>query len=229
MPSTLTAPHPSLLVSVSPPAASVLPILNHSEAPPTLSNNFEPIFRAVRNASEMNQVYRLTHDAYVKQGYCAPQPNGLLNHYPHLDRTPETTVILAVVDNMTVGSNSYTLDGPAGLHVDADFKEECDAIRREGNVLASSWRIVTSDQFRNDRRIVMGLIQETLFQILEAGVETCVFTFHPRHERIYQRLLNMKTIARKERLSDLSNAPAVFMRMEMNHIPARWKTTRPGA
>ena len=132
----------------------------------------------------LDEVYRLTHDEYIRMGYIEPRSDGRLRHYIHLDRIPETSIIVAFVDGRIVGTNSWTKDGVYGLHVDQDFKAECDQIRRElylrGKALAASWRIVTDNDFNSIRmKIVLTLIAETLKQIVLAGYETAVFTFNP--------------------------------------------------
>lgn len=173
-----------------------------------------------RTPEEMDAVYRMTHDAYVEMGFIRPHPGGKLIHYPHLDRIPETTVLLARLDGSIVGTNSLTLDGPAGLHVDEDFKTEADRIRAEGRALAASYRINTCPEVRQRNAIVMGLIRETVRIALARGVETCLFIFHKRHERIYQRLLNMKTVAERPEIACVENFPAVFMRCDFEELPA---------
>ena len=183
--------------------------------------------RPIQNNAELEYIYRLCHDVYAERGYCAPQPDGRLVHYPHLDGIAQTTVLVALIDGEIVGTNSFTLDGPQGLHVDSDFRSECDAIRREGRALGASWRIATRLACRSERNVVMALIQETVRLFVESGVQTSVFTFNPRHERIYQRLLNMKTIARSDGTHGLNNAPAVLMRLDVESIPERWLQAAP--
>ncbi len=68
----------------------------------------------------------------------------------------------------------------------------------------------------------MALIKSLMHGFASAGVITSVFTFHPRHERVYQRLLNMTTVAYGSQTDGLDNAPSVFMRMEMATIPGHW-------
>ncbi|MFH1024756.1 MAG: hypothetical protein V1809_15345 [Planctomycetota bacterium] len=179
----------------------------------------EVVIRPVQNDEEMDEVYRLTHDAYVERGYCLPQVDGRLVHYPQLDRIPETTVLVALVNGVIVGTNSLTLDGPAGLNADLDFKNECDTIRREGRKIVSSWRLATKSSCHDERTVVMELIRETVIRGVEMGARTGVFILNPRHERVYQRLLNMKTVARNEGTSGLQNAPAVFMRCDFENLP----------
>jgi len=187
---------------------------------PSYKNGF--IIKKAENAGEMEGVHRLTHDTYFEQEYIDRQPGGKLIHYPHLENIPETTVLIAVSEGRIIGTNSLTLDGPAGLHVDKDFKEQCDRIRLEGRSLAASWRIATRSGCRSERKVVLGLIQKTVDEAVACGIETMVFTFNPRHERIYRRLLNMRTVARSEGSAGLNNAPAVFMRLDREDLPEQW-------
>jgi len=174
----------------------------------------------VAQPCDMDDVYRITYDAYLDMNYCEYQSEARLIHYPHLDNIPETTVLVAIEDGKIAGTNSLTLDGEHGLPVDSDYKEECDKIRSEGRNLASSWRIVTVD---HDRRVVMGLIAKTVEIALQLGVETCLFTLNPHHERVYKRLLNMETIANHSgSVHGLKNAPSVLMRLDKEACPLRW-------
>ena len=107
------------------------------EAPATTVLEPEIEIRPIRGAEELDSVYRLTHDSFLERGYCQPQPDGPLIHYPHLDNIPETTVLVAVVQGEIMGTLSFTLDGPRGFHLDGDFKTECGRIRAEGK----AWRL----------------------------------------------------------------------------------------
>ncbi len=179
------------------------------------------VVRPVQDESELDEVYRITHDACVERGYCKPKADGRLLYYPHLDRIPETTVWAALAEGRIVGTISLTLDGPLGLHVDKDFKAECDRIRLEGRRMAGSWRIMTRKSCRSETAVVLELIKAVLGCCLEKGIETCVFIFNPRHERIYRRLLRFKTVARKEATAtEELQSSLVFMRCDREELPA---------
>ncbi|MFH1022488.1 MAG: glycosyltransferase [Planctomycetota bacterium] len=187
------------------------------------------VVRPIKNKDELDEVYRITHDAFLERGYCRPQADGRLVHYPRLDGIPETTVLVAIVQGEIVGTVSFTLDGPAGLHVDGDFREVCDRIRKEGKRMAGLWRIATRSRFRCEKEVVMALFRTCGHLIWDAGVEVSVYTFNPRHERIYQRLFNMTTVATNDGTKGLSNAPAVFMRLDTPNVPVPWRQGyRPG-
>lgn len=182
------------------------------------------LVKEVENAEEMEEVYRMVHDVYLERGYIEEQPGGKLIHYPHLDGIPETTVIIAIANGKVVGTNSFTLDSPEGLPGEKDFKEECDIIRLEGRILGACWRLGTGNIYRNEKKIILSLIEKTAeVACIDKGVETTLFTLNPRHEKIYKRLLNMKTVARRrESVAGLSNAPAVLMRLDTEDIPEMW-------
>lgn len=167
--------------------------------------------RPAWTADDLDAVYRLTHDAYVALGYIAPQPAGRLRHYADIDAAPENVVLVGDEGGTIVGTVSVTVDGPARLHVDHDFRAACDAVRAEGAPVAASWRIVTAPDHRASSALVLELIRAVIDVVRRFGVDTVLMSFAPHHERAYSRLLGMTTLARTEGTADLST-PAVLMR-----------------
>jgi len=150
-------------------------------------------------SEEMDDVFRLVHDEYVRAGYCTPRHDGLLKHYPHLDYIPETFVFVAVEDNKIIGTNSLTLDGCMKLHVDCDFPEHVEQIRQEllidNHKLAASWRIATHPNARKQMVVILNLIHITFKAMVDNYLHTCLFTFNPKHERFYHKLLGFDTVS----------------------------------
>jgi hypothetical protein len=184
------------------------------------------MIRPVQNEQEMDKVYRLVHDVYLRRGYCTPQPDRRLRHYRHFDEIPETTVLIAIEDGKIIGTNSLTVDGPNGLPVDADFKHIVDTVRQEKHKLGASWRIATIHRYHNDKKLVIALIQETVSLVIRKNIRTMLFTFNPRHQKVYKRILGMKTLSQKiNNVECLKNAPAVLMRWDIERCPDRWLHT----
>jgi hypothetical protein len=175
---------------------------------------------------DMEAVYRMTHDAYVKAGYCQPSKDGMLIHYPHLENIPETVVLVAKVDGKIVGTNSITIDGPHGLHCDVDFPDATDEVRKEGRKLGACWRIVTTMEGHHHLNIVMSLIKESLRLMLEKGVQVGLFTFNPKHVSVYVKILHMKMVAFNQGTDGLTNAPSALMRLDREDVPQRWMKHR---
>ena len=165
-------------------------------------------------------VWKLTHDAFVSEGYCAPQPDGLLKHHLALDITNgqlnrNTTILISYVDDKPVATCSLTLDSEFGLHTDKAFRDETDRFRLEckqqGLILASSWRIVTTRDV--SPRITMNLIHETLLLSIEKDVDILLCTFNPKHKKFYCKRLGMEFVAQSDNETGLVNAPTVLLKL----------------
>ena len=149
----------------------------------------------VREATEkeIKDVWRLTYDVYLKEGYCGFRRDGILRHYD-LDLIPETTVLVTYQDSILQGTNSLTADGPRGLHVDYAFKPVVDEIREEcyasQRKLAAAWRILTRPTNRQSLLIVLSLIDATIKKAIDVGVLTALFTFNPGFISISSPIFN---------------------------------------
>jgi hypothetical protein len=182
--------------------------------------------RTADSLKDLEKVWRLTHDIYLAEGYALPQPGGLLRQYPHLDLVPETRVFMVEDENGDLlGSNSYTVDGPAGLHADEDFKDVVDGIRedcrRGGLRLGCSWRIVTRPNYRGQLAVAMKLISATL----DSGrhvADTVLYMFNPKHGSFYGRMLGLKTIAGPRPCHSVKTS-VILMRGEMSEMLAHWE------
>lgn len=186
------------------------------------------LLRGIRNRDELEDVYRLTYKCYVQKGYCKRNDSRMLIHYPHLDELSETAIF--VVENEEgnlIGTVSTTRDNRYGLHVDEDFLQESDEVRKEGRSLASSWRIAVDQEYRSQSRVARLLVDGSVAYWHASNIETCLMTFNPAHEQFYARYLNCQTLSRKEGLHDLSNAPAVLMRWDASACPLKERFTQP--
>jgi N-acyl amino acid synthase FeeM len=175
---------------------------------------------------DMERVWRLTHDEYVKMGYAAPQPGGILKHFD-LDGIPETRVWLAEdEDGLVLGTISITMDGPAGLHVDDDFKDVVDEVReecrREGKRLGAPWRIVTRSGCHDQLIVSMGIIGASTEWGIENHLRVTLYTFNPRHERFYRRVLGLRMIAGPRPSPSVQGAPAILMRGDLETLIPAW-------
>jgi hypothetical protein len=180
-----------------------------------------PVIRQARGLSELQDVYRLTHDCYVASGYCEPSPSGLFIHYPHFDHIPETKIFIAILRGKIVGSLSLTFDGPTGFPIEKDFKQECDAIRAEGYPVATVWRMVIETSVRTDRAVVVALMNEITATIVRHNVQTALMSVNPKHVSVYQRMLNASIVAQHSSTEGLDGAPATLLRSSPVELPEK--------
>lgn len=180
--------------------------------------------RKINSVDGLADVYRLTYKEYVAEGYVKPNGNEQLRHYAELDGIEETTVFGAYLDGKLVGTNSLTVDGPMGLHVDHDFSDTVGRIRRwcrsRDLNLGASWRIVTDSSVRENFRILIELVRATVRKGCELGLHVTLYSFNPCHERAYRRFLGLETIAR-DVCRAAGGAPAVLMFGDSRVIASR--------
>lgn len=178
-------------------------------------------FRSIRNRDELMEVYRLTYKCYLQKGYCSENESKTLIHYPQFDELEETSIfVVQNENNQLVGTISTTRDNPHGLHVDVDFHEETDLIRRERTSMASSWRIAVDEEYRHQAQVAKLLIDGSVAYWHTQQIETCLMSFHPRHERFYERYANCKLIGKSEWLKDIHSS-AILMRWDANRCPLK--------
>jgi len=178
--------------------------------------------KPISNVKEMEDVYRLTHEAYVSSSYSEHQPNGLLLHYPEYDVIPETTVLVARQQGEMIGTLSLTVPGPFGFTLDREFKKEMDYMQQAGRVVVVMWRLAVKEEFRSSRNVVIGLFSAATRIALNHGVNSLVIEVNPKHERVYKRMLNMTTVSRIDETNGLQHAPGVLLRGDIETLPKEW-------
>jgi len=186
----------------------------------------ELLVREINSVDDLAAVYGLTYREYVQLNYIQPNPTRKFRQYYRLDKYSGTTVFGAYLDGSLVGTNSLTVDGQMGLHVDHDFPDTVGRIRRwcrsRGMDLGASWRIVTDSSVRNNFRILVELVRATIRKGCQLGLHVTLYSFHPRHEKTYRRFLGLQTIAR-DVCRAAGGAPAVLMygdsRIILSHCP----------
>ena len=161
--------------------------------------------------SEIAEIWRLTHDQYVIEGFIDPQPGKLYSHEQHLEWSSATTPLIALLDGDMVGTCTYTLDSPIGLQPESDYPYEVGIIRKVGLPLACSWRIITDLTCRYKTKIVKELIKQTAKELVDHGEPLLLCLFHPKHENFYKKYLGFETIAKRDNTHGLRNAPSVLM------------------
>lgn len=172
------------------------------------------VVREINDVAGLSEVYRLVYREYFKLGYAEPNCDEILSHYAELDGIDETTVIGAYYDGELVGTNSITVDGPMGLHVDHDFPDQVGRIRNwckaSGLRLGASWRIVTKSTVRHSFGVLVDIVRATVRKGCELGLHITLYSFHPSHERRYKRFLGLQTVA-YDICRAANDSPAVLM------------------
>lgn len=178
------------------------------------------VVRPVIEPGDLDEVHRLTHDAYLALGYIEPQPDGRFRHYAAVEAAPENMVLVASEGDAIVGTISVAIDGPCGLPVDHDFVQTCDAVRAEGRTVGVVWRMVTTPEYRANTKLALALIGASLEVLERFGTDTVLISPTPHHERAYEHIFGLRPIARTAVTSYVHTA-LVLMRGSVFDAAAR--------
>lgn len=180
------------------------------------------LVKLLETDEEREDVYKLVYKEYLKAGYITPREDERFVHYAGLlDKIPQTDVFVVYDSDKLVGTNSLTRDSENGMHVCADFPLQVMRERNTGKSLVASWRIVVDSSHR-DKDTVRQLIRACLYRGVALGVETWLYSFHPKHALAYMRFLNAEVIGFSESTDGLHNAPALLLRGYTKDIPKWW-------
>ncbi len=106
------------------------------------------IFKLAETKDELEQAFRVLHDAYVGQGYMDPHPSGMrVTKYHAL---PTTAVLIAMESDtgLVVGTVSIVRDTPLGLPLDSIFPLH--NIKKQYRHLAEVSSLAIRKEYRKD-------------------------------------------------------------------------------
>lgn len=183
--------------------------------------------RQAVSLKDFETVWRLTHDVYVREGYADPRPEGILRHYPRHDLIDETIVLMAESEPGTLlGSISLTVDGPRGLPMDEDFKDEIDRFRAhcsgEDKKLGAYWRFVAQHSLEHETSVALQLIGASVEFGRRVPLDEILYIVNPKHVGFYRRLLSLEPIGKTRGSHSVKGAPAVLLHGDRAHVLAAW-------
>ena len=176
-----------------------------AESADEFQNRFK--IRVANNSSWRNRASSLIQRRYAWRGY-ATSP---------LERDSFGRVTLsACVEDSTVATITAALDSSEGLYVGRLYSDEVQALRDEGRKLCEFTKLAVDESVRS--HAVLGAIFHVASMYV-LNLHRCtdvLIEVHPRHVRFYQRMLGFK-LAAGERLDPAVNAPAVLLRLDLDH------------
>lgn len=172
--------------------------------------------------SRLDDVYRLTHDTLIEAGDIQPKKERKFIAFPDIDHAPETTILIAEKDGVIIGTISFTLDGPNGLHISKWFKDETNYVRNtaQGSI-GTFWRIATDRNFRRKRTLVLDLMAYAFSVAIKEKCDFALLISTYRHIRFYQHFIGAEVIARKQSALDEGCVQVDTAMMGM-HVLSSW-------
>lgn len=172
-------------------------------------------FGLARSRDDLTQAFRLVFDSYYDAGLVTEKPSGIRLTPHHL--MPTSEVLVARLEDTVVSTLSMFADGYLGLPMESMYGEQIQSLRDDGLRLAEIGCL--ADRRHAPIRFMDAFIQlgRLLAQICQVrGIDALVAVMHPKHARLYQRVMGFRQIG------DLSQCPyandnpavAVYMRFD---------------
>lgn len=165
--------------------------------------------RSADSGGERSSASILINRMYATRGYASrPLP----------DQSSPTRITLVASDHeSTVATITVGFDSPDGLHVDALFAQEVDALRQAGR-LVCEFTTLAIDHVVRSRRVLASLFNVAyLYAHRVMGFDTLLIEVNPRHVLYYERMLGFKVMA-PQRHSLRVGAPAVLLGINFSYI-----------
>jgi len=180
-------------------------------------------FSIARTTDEILQAYRLVYDNYLKSGYIDQHPS-LMRYGPH-NALPSTVTFVAKLGEKVVTTATVVFDSPLGLPMEAIYRDELDALRKQGSRLCEVTML--ADRRRAGMRTIPSILR--LFRLIvpyamrfEKATDI-VITVNPTHAAFYSKYLLFEDLAGKKDYPSVKNAPAVARRVNLTNVQKKDK------
>lgn len=120
------------------------------------------VIKLANTQDELEQAYRLLHNAYVKQNLMDPHPSGL--RFNIWSALPYTSVIIAKCGEKIIGTVSLIIDSQIGLPSDKIYKKEIDSQRNNGKRIVEVSAFAVDPDFRQDGHKISLYLMKYLYQ-----------------------------------------------------------------
>ena len=168
-----------------------------------------------RSIDDLHQAFSLTYRSYYRAGLVADNPSGLRLTPYHL--LPDSEVIIAKLDQTVVSTLSWFGDGKLGLPMQSMYSREIEFLRDQGCKLAEIGSL--ADRRSDPRRFISSFADmgRLLAQASASrDIDTLVAVAHPKHAKLYKRVLGFKQIGDHTDCPYANGNPAeaLFLRFE---------------
>jgi GNAT superfamily N-acetyltransferase len=177
---------------------------------------------------ELEACFALLHDAYVGEGFMAPDPSGLRVTAYHA--LPTTTTLCAKVRGRVVGTVSLIREGVFGFPMQTAF--DLGAVRaRQGRIAEVSALAVHRD-FRGTGGRILFPLMKFMYDYATAYFDTrhLVIAVNPNKIEMYESLLFFERLpaAAVERYDFANGAPAVGATLDLARAPEKLRAAYRG-
>lgn len=192
------------------------------------------VFKVAESRDELEQAFRVLHDAYVGQGYMQPDPSGMrVTKYHAL---PTTTILIAkeITTGTVVGTVSIVRNTDMGLPLDSIFPME--EMKKKYNHLGEVSSLAIRVDYRQQPDQMLWPLLRYFYTYLRnvMRVDAYVIGVHPSWHDLYTGILGFTKLEGLEsaKYNFVNNAPVAAYFVDVleqefkfykfyNHLPKR--------
>ena len=140
---------------------------------------------------------------------------------PTLEHEPNRITLVADTDGKTVGTMTLCFDSEIGLPADENFHDKLEELRAQKRRLCEPSRLAIEEDV--PKRVFASMIHVSYIYAHNIhGFTDYVIEVNPRHTMFYKRMLGFHDFG-EERICTRVNAPAVLLRLELEHMTEQIK------
>jgi hypothetical protein len=181
------------------------------------------IFKIADNRDELEQAYRLVHDAYVEEKFMDPHSSGMRLSLHH--SMPFTATAIGLRDNDVVMATTVFLDSKIGLPIDSIFRVELSHLRKNNRLLAEIGALAIKKGEKNNNPNTVLHLQKLLFiySHRHLNIDDLVIAINPKHRAYYKYILLAEQIGEEKNYYSVKGKPAIAMQINHNDAKMRFR------
>ncbi|MDO9183767.1 MAG: PilZ domain-containing protein [Bacteriovorax sp.] len=178
-------------------------------------------FKIANTEVDLENAYRILHDAYVEQTFITPQKTGMriISHYA----LPTTTTVVGKFDDNVVGTLSIIKSGALGIPMENYF--DISKFQNSNSTYAEISSLAIKKEFRRDLGgVVFFPLLKYVFNYCTDffNVENLLIVVHPKDEVFYKELLFFENIPNTG-VVDYMGVPAIALYVNLPKAMGQFK------
>lgn len=174
--------------------------------------------RVASDAETRRKAYALAYRVYSRSGYTSGNTSGLcVSAYDGFAGT--ITLLAEDTQGREAGTISLVFDSNLGLPCHEIYRDEVEAVRRQGCRIVEVTRLAIDDDVPNARGLLLQLFSLSyIFAKYVGGCTDMLIEINPRHVEYYRRCLRFEQVGPERPCPRVNGAPAVLMKMDFSVI-----------
>jgi hypothetical protein len=177
------------------------------------------VLKIAETREELEECFKLLHDAYVESGFMKSHPSGMRVTIYHA--LPTTTTLCAKYDDKVVGTISLIRESALGVPLQKIF--DLSAIREKKGQVAEVSALAVHRSFRRTSGSILFPLMKFMYEYCTTFFDTrhLVIAVNPCHIEMYEALLFFQRLSAHivENYDFVNGAPAVGATLDLKNAP----------